>query len=540
MKRLALLLVGTIGAAACAAPPAMSTGRHAYTKPGILRIGVVRDIDTLDPLISGQAGVTDIAQFIFSGLIRYNDRGEAVPDAATQVPSRANGGVSHDGRTLTYHLRKDVRFSDGHPLTAADVVFTWQADLNPKNNVPYHFPYDLARSVSAPDPYTVVVRLREPSAPFLAQFMRDGVQGAIVPKHLLDRLADVNRAPFNLHPVGSGPFMVSSYQPGATLQFVPNPYYFGPKPKLDRIDYRIMPNENTLQVALQTHEIDLYWGASEPQYRTLTSLAGITVAAQPSYQFEQVAFNTRRSPFSDRAVRRAAAYAIDWDALSHNVYLAVDRAGVNDIFPGSWASDPQVKRYRHDLAKARLLLDGAGWQPGPGGIRVKNGKRLTADIVTVTGIITRANAEVFIQQELRDAGFEVQIRNSPASQLFSAYGAGGIFATGKFDLGIYAWTKVPDPDDTETIGPDRVPPNGANYSGLIDAQIGRLQTAAAHSYERSVRKPLYFQLQRRIQEIVPYQTMVWRANINAYNDDFKHFAPAPAVSDFWNAADWSI
>lgn len=534
-KALALL-----SAALVAASPASAQQRHPYTRAGVVRIGVARDIDSLDPLISGQAGVTDIAQFIFSGLIRYDDRGNMIADAATEIPSRQNGGVSSDGRTITYHLRKNIRFSDGQPLTAQDVVFTWQAILNPNNNVPYHFPNDLARSVVARDPYTVVVTLREPSAPFLAQFMRDGVQGAIVPKHLLGALHDVNNVPFNLHPVGSGPFMVSNYQPGVGITFVPNPYYFGAKPKLDRIDYRIIPNENSLQVALQTHDIDLYWGASEPQYRTLKTLDGITVDAKPSYQFEQVAFNTRRAPFADLAVRRAAAYAIDWDALSRNVYLAVDLPGVNDIFPGSWASDPRVQRYPHDPARARLLLDAAGWKPGPDGIREKDGKRLAVDICTVAGIITRANAEVFIQQGMHDAGFDVQVRNSPASALFSSYGAGGIFATGKFDLGIYAWTKTPDPDDTETIGPDRVPPRGANYSGLVDAQIGKLQTAAAQNYNQNVRRPLYFALQRRIQELLPYQTMVWRANINAYNSDLQNFKPAPAVSDFWNAADWSI
>jgi peptide/nickel transport system substrate-binding protein len=523
-----------------AAAPAAAQARHAYTKAGVLRIGVLRDIDSLDPLISGQAGVTDIAQLIYSGLIRYDDNGNAIPDAATAVPSLANGGVSRDGRTITYHLRHDVRFSDGQPLTADDVVFTWHAVLNPNNNVPYHFPYDQARSVVARDPYTVVVTLREPSAPFLASFMRDGVQGAIVPKHILGGLHDVNRAPFNLRPVGSGPFTVESYQPGVGIAFVRNPYYFGPRPKLDRIDYRIMPNENSLQISLQTHEIDLYWGASEPQYRALHALDGVTVAARPSYQFEQVCFNARRAPFSDLAVRRAAAYAIDWDALSRNVYLAVDLPGVNDIFPGSWANDPSVKRYPHDPARARALLDAAGWRPGPDGIRVKDGQRLAVDISTVAGVITRANAEVFIQQGMRDAGFEVQVRNYPASQLFSAYGAGGIFATGKFDLGIYAWTKTPDPDDTETIGPDRVPPNGANYSGLVDAQIGRLQTAAAQSYDRSIRRPLYFKLQRRIQELLPYQTMVWRADIDAYNSDLQNYKPALAVSDFWNAQDWSI
>jgi peptide/nickel transport system substrate-binding protein len=520
--------------------PLAASAAHPWTQPGVLRIGVARDLDTLDPVLSGQAGLTDLAQLVFSGLIRYDDRGEAIPDAATAVPTRANHGISADGKTIVYHLRHNVRFSDGHPLTAEDVVFTWQQVLNPANNVPYHFPYDEATSVVAKDPYTVVVHLKHPSAPFVAIFMRCGTQGAIIPKHLLQGLHDLNTAPFNTQPVGSGPFKIVSYHAASGAVLVPNPYWFGGKPKLDRIDYKIIPTESSLQVAMETHEIDMYWGAAESQYRALKAIDGVRVDASPSYQYEEVVFNTRRTPFSDLTVRRAAASAINWAELARAVYLAVDLPGVTDSFPGSWSNEPALKHPPFDLAKARALLNADGWKPGPDGIRVKDGKRLTVEFSTVSGIITRANAEVLIQQELHDAGFDVAIHNANASLLFSAYGAGGLLATGKFDMAIYAWTKTPDPDDSDTLGPDRVPPKGANYTGLKDAEIGRLQTIGAENYERGPRKKAYVGIQQRIQELLPFQTMVWRANIDAYNDDLRNFRPAPAVSDFWNAGDWSI
>lgn len=535
MRALALLLVVLFAAA-----PATAATRHAWTKPGVLRIGVVRDVDSLNPLLSGQAGVTDLSQFLFSGLIRYDDRGEAIPDIATAIPSRANGGISADGKTITYHLRSGATFSDGHPLTAEDVVFTWQQVMNPKNNVPYHFPNDQAVSVVAKDAHTLVVRLREPSAPFVVDFMRCGNQGAILPKHLLAGQADLNRNPYNLKPVGSGPFIVDSYQPGVGIEMSANPRYWAGKPKLDRISYRIMPSENTLLVSLQTHEIDFYFGAPEQQFKPLHALEGIHVTAVPFQQFEQLAFNTRRAPFNDLAVRRAAAYAIDWDGIARTVYLDIDIPAPGDVFPKSWAFDPTTPRYVRDLAKALALLDAAGWKLGADGIREKNGQRLAADISTVNGVLVRQSAEVIIQQELREAGFEIQVRNAPASLLFQSLQTGGILASGKFDMAIYAWTKFPDPDDTETIGPNRIPPAGANYSGLRDPEIGRLQLAGTRVYEREKRKPIYAKLEHRIQEVLPYQTMVWRANINAFNEDLQNFKPAPAVSDFWNVAEWSI
>ncbi len=533
---LAVLIAGAPIASAAADAPT----RHPWTHPGELRIGVVRDIDTLDPVLSGQAGVTDIDQLVFSGLIRYDDRGEAVPNVATAVPSRANGGISADGKTIVYHLRPEARFSDGVPLTASDVVFSWHAVLDPANNAPFRFPNDLAQSVTAPDPHTVVVRLRAPSAPFVANFMRCGNQGSILPSHLLAHEKSLNQLAYNRQPIGSGPFVVERYTPGVGIEFRANANYWGPRPKLARIRYAIIPNENSLFVALQTHAIDLYWGAPEGQVRALRALDGVRVAAVPSYQFEQLTFNARRAPFDDVRVRQAAAYAIDWNTLSTRIYLNVDLPGVGDAFPGSWACDPSVTRYPLDPAKARALLDAAGWQPGPDGIRVRDGKRLEVEMATVTGIITRANAEVLVQQNLREIGMEVSVHNAPASLLFSSYAAGGIFASGRFDIGLYAFDKVPDPDDTETIGPDRVPPGGANYSGVRDAEIGRLQAAGAAQYERAARKPIYAALQRRVQALVPFQTIVWRANVDAYDTDLHGFRPTPAVSDFWNAREWSI
>jgi len=238
----AALLVVTLGTPGSAQNP--------WTRHGVLRIGVLRDIDSINPLLSAQSASTDIAQMLFSGLLKFNDRGESIPDVALAAPSEENGGISPDGKTITYHLRRGVVFSDGHPLTAEDVVFTWQQLLNPKNNVPNHYPNDQAESVTAPDPHTVVVKLKVPSAPFLSYFMRGGVQRAILPKHLLEHEIDLNKSPFNLKPVGSGPFMVSRWQPGIELDLVANPRYWRGPPKLREIRYRIIPNDNSLLSSL--------------------------------------------------------------------------------------------------------------------------------------------------------------------------------------------------------------------------------------------------------------------------------------------------
>ncbi len=505
-----------------------------------MRIGALRTLDNLNPLLSGQAATTDLAQFLFSGLIRFDDRGDPIPDAAEAVPTRENGGISRDGKTITYRLRPGLRFSDGQPLTADDVVFTWQQVMNTRNNVPFHFPYDLAQSVVAKDARTVVVRLREPSAPFVSNFFRCGAQGVILPKHLLQGKPDLNHDPYNIKPVGSGPFMVERYDINSTLEMVPNPHWFGGNPGLRRVTYRIIPSENTLLVALKTHEIDFYFAAPEQQYRELKALGGVTVAALPSSQFEMIAFNGGREPLSDVRLRRAVAMGIDWHSLARTVYLDVDVTDWGDVFPRSWAYTAQPDPTPFDPAKARALLDEAGWKLASDGFRAKDGKRLELEIRTVAGVITRENAEVVIQQSMRAIGVDLQVHNAPANMLFAPIGAGGLLASGKFDLGIFAWTKNPDPDDSQTAGPEYVPPHGGNYSRVTDATLGMLQHRANAVYDRAARKALYAQLERRLGEVLPYHTMVWRANVNAWNDDLHGVKPAQAVSDFWNVGSWTL
>jgi len=541
-RRAAPAAAALLLAAVLAQPRALegAATHHPWTEPGHLRIGALRTLDNLDPLLSGQAATTDVAQFLFSGLIRFDDRGQPIPDAAERVPTRENGGISADGKTIVYHLRPGVRFSDGKPLTADDVVFTWRQVMNPRNNVPFHFPYDQAASVTAQDARTVVVRLRAPSAPFVSNFFRCGGQGAILPKHLLDGKPDLNRDPFNDAPVGSGPFMVERYEPNSVIEMVPNPYWFGGKPGLQRVTYRIIPSENTLLVSLSTHEIDFYFAAPEQQYRELRALPDVTTSATPGSQFEFVAFNGGRAPLSDLRLRGALSRGIDWRALARTVYLDVDLPDWGDVFPRSWAYTAQTDPTPYDPARARALLDAAGWKTGPDGIRVKDGRRLELEMATVAGVTTRQNAEVVIQQQLRAVGADVLIHNAQANLLFAPLGAGGLLASGKYDLGIYAWTKNPDPDDSQTAGPEYLPPHGANYSRVADAQLGALQRRASATYDRGARKKLYAAVERRLGEVLPYHTIVWRANVNAWNDDLHGVRPAQSVSDFWNVGTWTL
>ena len=310
-------------------------------KPGHLRIGVVRTLDNLNPLLSGQAG---------------DDRHRAVPvqrPDPLRRPRRTDpgrrdawsrraptAGSARDGKTIIYHLRPNVRFSDGTPLTADDVVFTWQQVHQPAQQRPVPFSVRpgrerrrerrahrrraLARAVRA-------VRARTSSAAARKARSCPSTCSPVKP--------DLNRDPFNIKPVGSGPYMVERYDINQTIEMVPNPYWFGGKPGLQRVTYRIIPSENTLLVSLRTHEIDFYYARA----RAAVPRAARACAAYDRHRDPVVAVRdagvqraaARR--FADMRVRRAVARAIDWQALARTVYLDVDLPDWGDIFPRSWA-----------------------------------------------------------------------------------------------------------------------------------------------------------------------------------------------------------
>ena len=537
---MAVALAAALVSGGCSKVSSGAGNGNPWTIHGVVRIGAYEDLDNLNPVLSDELYATNVFQLIYSGLIDYDDHGNPVPDLAIAVPTQQNGGISADGKTITYHLRRGVRWSDGAPLTSADVRFTWQQILNPRNNVSYRYPFDQARSVETPDPYTVVVHLDAPSAPFVANFMRNGSIGSIIPKHLLDGYADLNHVAFNTKPVGSGPFLMRRWDPGSMIDLVPNPLYFRGAPKLAEIQYRIIPNQNTLLTQIESHSIDIYLHAEESQYAVLEKVPGYRVTAVPNLDYEHVAFNCARPPFDDVRVRQAFAYAIDWKRLNDDAYLGIDAPGMTDQSPLMWSFDPHVQPYPHDPQRARALLAQAGWTPGPDGVLQRDGKRLAVDIVTVVGNSTRLKAEELIQQDVRAVGVEMDVRNYPANLLFAAPGVGGILSNGKFDVGLYGWSFSPDPDDTDTLGPDSVPPSGVNYTFYRDPDIGRWQQAGKSVYSRSQRIPYYWKIQERIHQAVPFHTINWQAAIDAVNTDLRNFRPAPAVADFWNAYEWEI
>jgi peptide/nickel transport system substrate-binding protein len=536
MRRPAAALLLALGLIACTKVGEGTGGRHPWTLPGHLRLASTEEPDSLNKLFANSDAADQIASLLFAPVLRYDDRGEYLPELVSVVPTLENGGISGDGKTIVLHFRSGLQWSDGAPLDARDLRFTWRAVMNERNNTRLRTGWDGIVAIDLPDPLTAVVRLREPYAAILGIFALGGAGYPPLPEHLLGGLRDLNRAPFNAKPISSGPWLLTAWNHGASLEFAANPRYWRGPPKLARLTYRIIPNSDTLLAALRTHEIDVDDSITENQIAVLAGITGITTAKRLVANWRHIAFNTRKPTLADPRVRRAIALAIDWDRMNRTIYHGYNERAVSDIVPTSWAA-PTIPQWTYDPAAARALLERAGWSAGPDGIRRKGSLRLALSISTTTAKAANVQAEVQMQQQLRDAGIELTIKNYPTSFLFAQNGP---LYGGTYDLSLTMDTNGPDPDNEGSWSGAFLPPKGVNTTFLADPVLTAASHEAAHTLDRTRRKALYQRQAERIHELVPAIFLYWQVAYAAYNSDLKNYKPAQYISSNWNSWEWEL
>ena len=516
-----VLTAGTISHA----QPADIGARHPWTLPHVLRYATGEDVVGLNPHLNQQLTLSYLSSLTMAWLLRYDAHNVPVPELALAVPSRANGGISADGRTFTYRLRHDAHWSDGVPFTAADVVFTAHAVLNPANNEGTHVGFDLIEQIAAPDPFTVVVRLRHPDSGFPVNFFSSaGANPCLLPEHLLSALPSINDAPYNALPVGIGPFKYAVWQRGDRVELVPDPLYFGRKPKLQRIVFEIVPNRDTVLTRLTTHEIDLWLPVPSAYYDRVRALPGIAVLRRPSYGFEHLDFEVEHGPLRDVRVRRALRLATDRATL-----LAKIRHGVGILQEGLFGPGHpyhvELPRVPYDPAAANRLLDAADWRRGPDGVRVRAGERLELTLALGAGNADNDAAVELLRAWWSAVGVALDVKRYTSPLFFAPAQAGGILYGGHFDVGYFSWFTGPNGDVSNLYACNRVPPAGQNVMRWCDPTADRAMERFGRSYDEAQRQADARTIQERIVGDVPTIVTLAREDVFAYNDDLRGFHP---------------
>ncbi len=446
------------------------------------------------------------------------------------MPTRANGGISRDGLTVTYHLRRAVRWHDGTQFTSADVTASFRAVMDPRSVVQSRHGYDAVARVETPDAYTVRFRLKRAFAPFVGTvFAESDAPYYLAPAHLLGD-GPLTQSSLNAAPVGTGPYRAVRWSRGDRLELAANDSYWNGKPSIARITLRFIADENTQLVGLRSGDLDGVLVMSANAAAQARTIAHVRVATSPLNAYWGVMMNNGRGPAADVRVRRALAEAIDARSFRDNVTHGFYAPVIADLPPVLWAADRTLRPIRHDVADARRLLASAGYGPG---------HPLGLDLAILQSLQTHRVEAVALQSQLAALGVEVRIHPYLGNVFDAPPSEGGILTRGRYDLAFYGWYAGMDPDDSGQFLCDQRPPNGYDHSFYCSAEMDAAQRDALASYDQAVRKRAYSRIEALLLRDVPIAFLGSPVAISALRDEIGGFSPT-LVTQSSNAQRWTL
>jgi peptide/nickel transport system substrate-binding protein len=481
LRAIALASVGLFIVAACGGGNPTSNVKEG----GTLTYSLDADAQTLNPFEVGDVSSARAIQFMFPNLYQADKNLNIVPDLADGMPT-----VSADLKTWTVKIRSGAKWSDGTPITSKDVMTTAQIQGNPNLDTDASFDWSPVTDVKAPDDHTVVFTLNTPFAPFLAVNLATFVAPAAVYGSV-----DVTkmRTFQQDHPtVTGGPFLFDKRIAGQEIDLKQNPNYYGGKPHIANIIEKIITNTTAAAQAVINGDVNWDPEINGAAIDTVTAATGINSYVYADLAYYDIRFNDRATwvdkskptLFGDVNVRRAFAYALDKNSI---VKAATSGHGTpmwGDIVPASaYYDDSAVVKYTQDIAKAKGLMDAAGWTVGSDGIRVKNGKKFSGKFFVRADKPQRVKAVEIMSEQLRtNLGMDLQPTPTDFKVFYKPIQAGN------FDLAFAGWGLSLDPDDYTIFSSDQIRPeklaSGSNWTGFVNSDLD-----AAIAAQRTDLKP---------------------------------------------------
>jgi peptide/nickel transport system substrate-binding protein len=528
---LALAILAGCGGEADSAADAggAQAGRPAY---GDTYIEALRgNISGLIPNVLTDGPSFEVGSMIYSGLVGYDKETNLKGELAESWTA------SPDCLELTFKLRRNVKWHDGQPFTAADVVFTYETMVNPKTPTAYAGDFKAVESVTAPDPHTVRVRYKHPHGRALQSWSI-----WMLPKHLLEpyvlegklREAPQNRA----DPVGTGMYKFSEWRPGEKVVLVANPDYFEGRPYIGRVVYRIIPSSATTFLELKAGGVD---GArlTALQFKRQTDYPAFRKAYNKypyaANIYVYLGLNLRDPRFADRRVRQAFAHAINKREIIDGVRLGLAREATGPYKPGTWAYNPNVRTYPYDMAKARALLAEAGWkEKNADGVLVKNGQPFKFDLLSSQGSEEGKKVAEIIQASFKDLGIQVDIRVIEWAALLKEY-----IKKRNFEAVMLAWGVTPDPDQYDIWHSSKTSPDELNRIGYANPEVDELLEKGRQSCVEAERKKYYDRLQEVLAEDQPIIFLYFREELPVVASRVRGIMPAP-IGIQYNFNQWFV
>ncbi|MBW1679053.1 MAG: peptide-binding protein [Deltaproteobacteria bacterium] len=489
--------------------------------------GSIGDASNLIAMLSSDSASHEIANLNYNGLVKYDKDLKLIGDLAEFWE------VSEDNLTITFHLRKGVKWHDGKEFTAEDVMFGYQTIIDPNTPTAYGGDFLEVEKAEVVDKYTFRVKYKKPFAPGLASW---GYL-VVLPKHILEG-KDITRSPLVRKPMGNGPYKLKEWKTGEKIALVSNHDYFEGRPYIDEVIYRIIPDLATMFLELRAGNID-YMGLTPIQYIRQTDTPKFKRHYRKykylSFAYTYLGYNLLSPKFQDRRVRHAISYAIDKEEIIEGVLLGLGEIATGPYKPGTWQHNPDVKHYPYNPEKARRLLQEAGWIDRDGdGILEKDGKPFEFIVITNQGNSQRSKTAEIIQQRLAEVGIKMKIRILEWATFINEY-----IDKKKFEATILGWSLSQDPDLFDVWHSSKTGFKELNFISYQNKEVDRLIMEGRHTFDQERRKKAYFRIQEILAEDQPYTFLYVPYSLPIIHQRFRGIEPAPAGITY-NFTEWYV
>ena len=507
----------------------------------------------------------DACRVVYEPLITFDGAEKLVPILAAEVPSKENGGLAADGKSVTYKLKKDVKWSDGKPFTADDVIFTWEYVTDKETGAVSLGIYQGIAGIDKIDDNTVKINFKEVTPGWYTVF--SATNGTILPKHAFSEFkgAKAKDAPINLKPIGTGPYKVQEFKPGDSIVYVINENYREPnKPFFDQLQLKGGGDApSAARAVLQTADYDFAWNLQVEwsvlnQLKTSGGKGDLNIT--PGASCERVIVNftdpnkevdgERSSiknphPFqTDLKVRQAYAFLCDRETIAKTLYGETGVATANLLVAPAAVASKNTK-FEFNPEKANALLDEAGWKKGSDGVREKGGVKMSVVFQTSVNSLRQKEQQI-IKDSFDRAGIKMELKTVDQTVFFTT-GAGQTDNYPHFYTDLQMYTTGPDLPDSQNylrryITSERAQKSnnwpGTNVSRYSNPQMDDLWNKAAVELDPEKRNQLFIQMNDLAVNDVVEISLVARTGASAKSKTLKWSANSPWDSNLWDTANW--
>lgn len=520
--------------AACEpAAPRSTTNQDLKYPPeagGTLISAMPSDPSSLIAMVAGESAASAIASHLFNSLLQYDQNLDLTGELAESWE------VSPDHTTIRFKLKPNLTWADGQPLTSADVLFTWQLVTDENTHSPYAADYQLVKRAEAPDPQTFIVHYTQPFSPALESW----ASLQVLPKHKLAG-QDIHTSSFGQKPLGSHYYQLKAWRHGEHLTLTKNPRAVLGPANIDTLIERIIPDPAAQFLELMADNIDsmnmdpITYARIIPSRPALKAHLNQYKELGNSYTY--LGFNLKRKPFEDVRIRKAINYAIDKQEIIDGVYLGLGIAIASPYKPGTRWSNPALRPYGFEPARARALLAEAGYRDADGdGFVEKDGKRLSFEVLTNLGNKEREKTAVIIQRRLKEVGIDMRIRTLEWASLITRF-----IKTGDFDAVVMGWGLGLDPDQYSIWHSSQQQPGQFNFIGYHNAKVDALLEQGRSEFDADKRMQIYHAFAQELYADSPIVYLSAGYGLTAIHKRVQGIMdPIPAAGVSYDAQKWYL